>query len=82
MRYLLGRFDKKAKAAFKIYDFKTGQQIRAIHKFFNILRIKGNQPIKFGQLIEYKIRNTCHTQNHTDNAAEKLIPGSFRKNQN
>ena len=36
---------------------QTGQQIIAIHKFPNISRSKGNQTMKFGQLLEYKMRN-------------------------
>ena len=36
---------------------QTGQQIIAIHILSNISRSKGNQAIKFGQLIEYNMRN-------------------------
>ena len=53
----------------------------AIHIFTNISRSKGNQAIKFGQLIEYNIRN-IFLKNHTQNVVEKLFPGSFLKNQN
>ena len=35
---------------------QTGQQIVTIHILLNILRSKGNQAMKFGQLIDYDIR--------------------------
>ena len=35
----------------------AGQQIIAIHILPNILRSKCNQTMKFGQLIEYDMRN-------------------------
>ena len=36
---------------------QPGQQIITIHKLSNISRSKGNQTMKFGQLIEYNMRN-------------------------
>ena len=36
---------------------QTGKQTIAIHKLPNISRSKGNQAMKFGQLIEYNMRN-------------------------
>ena len=36
---------------------QTGQQIIAIHILRNISRSKDNQEMKFGQLIEYNMRN-------------------------
>ena len=36
---------------------QTGQQIISIHIFPSASRIKGNQPIKLGQLVEYNVRN-------------------------
>ena len=36
---------------------EPGQQTIAIHILLNISRYKNNQTIKFGQLIEYKMRN-------------------------
>ena len=36
---------------------QTGQQIITKHILPNILRSKGKQKIKFGQLIEHNIRN-------------------------
>ena len=37
---------------------QTRQQIIAIHILANVSKIKGNQAIKFGQLIKYSVRNT------------------------
>ena len=42
---------------------QPGKQTIAIHILPNISRIKGNQTTKFGQLIEYGMRNVFHTQN-------------------
>ena len=36
---------------------QTGQQIFMIHTLLNILRSKGNQAMKFRQLIKYRVRN-------------------------
>ena len=47
------RLDKKAKANFKIYDVTEWEK----NKLLNISRIKGNQTIKFGRLIEDDMRN-------------------------
>ena len=44
----------------------------------NISRNKGNQTMKFGQLIEYSI----FLKNHTQNVVEKLFPDPSPKNQN
>ena len=37
---------------------KTGQEIFAIHVLPSIYRGKGNQAMKFGQLIKYSVGNT------------------------
>ena len=55
------------------------QQIIAIHILPNISRSKGNQAMKFNQLIEYNMRNIFHNKN---NAVEKLVRNPFIKNQN
>ena len=36
--------------------------------------------MKFGQLIEYNMRNIFLKKNHTQNVAEKLFPDPFLKN--
>ena len=52
-----------------------------MHILLNISRSKDIQTMKFGQLIEYKIRNIL-LKNYTQNVAEKLRPDPFLKNQN
>ena len=37
--------------------------------------------MKFGQLVEYNMRNICFKK-HTLNAVEELAPDPFLKNQN
>ena len=41
----------------KFVTWQTGRQIITIHILLNILRIKDNQAMKFGQLIEHNVRN-------------------------
>ena len=41
---------------------RTGQEIITIHIFLNISRSKGNQAMKFGQLIKYIVRNIFLTK--------------------
>ena len=55
---------------------QSRQQIITIHIFSNISRSKDNQTMKFGQLIEYKMRN-FFLKNHTQNKVEQLIIRSF-----
>ena len=43
----------------------TGQQIIAIHILPNISRSKGNQGMKFDQLMQYNIRNIFSGKSHT-----------------
>ena len=60
---------------------QPGKQTIAIHILTNISRSKGNQTMKFGQLIEYDMR-TIFLENHSQNVVEKLFPDPFLKNQN
>ena len=57
------------------------QTIR-IHILPNISRSKGNQTMKFGQLMEYNMRNIFLLKNHTQNVLEKVFPDPYLKNQN
>ena len=59
---------------------RTGQQIITIYILPNISVGKGNQAMKFGQLIEYKMRNFS-LKNYMQNVVEKLAPDLFLKNQ-
>ena len=47
----------------------------------NISRSKGNQTMKFGQLIECNMRNIL-LKNYTQNAVEKLFLDPFLRNEN
>ena len=51
----------------------------AIHILPNISKSKGNQKMKFGQLIEYNMRNNF-LKNRKQNAMEKVVPELFLKN--
>ena len=53
----------------------------AIHILPNISRSKGQQTLKFGQLIEYNMRN-IFIEKHTQNVVEKLFRDPFLKNHN
>ena len=53
----------------------------AIQTLPNISVSKGNQAMKFGQLIEYNMRN-IFVKNHTQNVLEELFPDHYLKNQN
>ena len=44
---------------------QPGQQIITIHILSNISRSKGNQTIKFGQLVECKMRNVILERSYT-----------------
>ena len=67
---------------------QPGKQTITIHILPSISRSKGNQTMKFGQLIEYKIRNifhgTLYIKEHynTQSVVEKLFAGPFSNNQN
>ena len=62
---------------------QPGQQAISIHILANISRSKGNQTMKFGQTIEYNMRNifVIH-KNHTQNALKKLFRDPYLKFQN
>ena len=47
-----------------------------IHILPNISRSKGNETMKFGQLIEYKKRN-FFLKNHAEKEAGSLVPDLF-----
>ena len=44
---------------------QAGKQAIAIHVLPNVSRSKGNQTMKFGQLIECNLRNICLEKSHT-----------------
>ena len=51
---------------------QPGSQIIAIHILPNISRSKGNQMMKFGQLIEYNMRNISVEKSYTKCAGETI----------
>ena len=61
------------KVDFKFMTLQTWKQTITIHILPNISRSKGNETMKFGQLIDY---------NDTQKVVEKLVPDPFLKNQN
>ena len=54
----------------------TGKQIITIHILPDISRSNDNQILKFGQLIEYNVRD-IFLQNHTESEAGRLVPDLF-----
>ena len=52
---------------------QTGQQIIIIQILPNISRSKGNQAMKFIQLIKYSVRNTFF-KNRAENELGRLVP--------
>ena len=60
---------------------QLGYQAIVLHILHNILRGKGNQTIKFGQLIEYNKRNIFLEKSYTKCGGD-TFPDHFRKNQN
>ena len=56
---------------------QPGKQRIAIHILPNISRIKGNQTMAFGQLIEYYLRNTFLEKSYTkwdEETTPRLFP--------
>ena len=58
---------------------QPGKQRIAIHILLNISRSKSNQAMKFGQLIEYNMRNNSVEKSYTKCAGE-TIPRPLPKN--
>ena len=51
---------------------QPGKQAIAIHTLPNTSRIKGNQTIKLGQLLEYNMRNTFLKKLYTKCGGETI----------
>ena len=66
----------KIKLTSKFMTTKPGLQTIAIHILPNISKSKGNQTMKFGQLIEYNKR-IFFFKNYADNEARRLVPDLF-----
>ena len=79
MSWLFGHIEKRLR---KIYDVTTWERNNFnTHILSNISRRKDNQTVKFGQFIEYIIRN-IFLKNHTQNKVGKLFKDTFSENQN
>ena len=70
-------FDKKDKFNFKIYDVKTWETNNCNTHIAQYLKNKGNQKMKFGQLIKYNMGN-IFLENHTQNVVEELFPDPIK----
>ena len=55
---------------------QAGQQVFTIYILPNISRSFGNQAIKFGQLIEYNVKNIL-LPNHVENKTGRLVSDHF-----
>ena len=58
--------------------FQPGKKTIVIHILSNILRSKDNQTMKFGQLVEFNIRNFFFGKPYT-NCSREIIPRHFSK---
>ena len=56
---------------------QTRQQIITIHKLSNISRSKGNEAMKFGQIVKYSARNVFFFKTHTKNEPGRLVSDLF-----
>ena len=50
---------------------------RTRHILPNISRSKGNQTMKYGQVIGYNRINIFHAKNHAKSETGRLVPGIF-----
>ena len=69
-------FIRKTRLISKFMTPEPGKKTIAIHTMPNISRSKVNQTMKFGQLIEYNIRNIILEKSHT-RYGEETIPRPF-----
>ena len=60
---------------------QPGQETIATNILPNILRSKGHERMKFGQLLEYSIRN-IFVEKYRTKCGGETIPRPFSKNQN
>ena len=63
----------------KFMTSQTGQQIIAIQILSIISRSKGNQTLKFGQLIEYNMRNIIFKESYSKCGGEARIRPFYEK---
>ena len=58
---------------------QTGQQIVPIHILPNISRSEGNKTLKYGQLIEYNMRNIFIGKSYTKWGEEASLRPFYKK---
>ena len=58
---------------------ETGKQRITIHTLPNISRSKGNKTVKYGQLIEYNMRNILLEKSCTKYGGETSLGPLFKK---
>ena len=58
---------------------QTGQQVITTHTLLNISRSKDNQTMKFGQLIEYNMRNNFLGKSYTKCGGDAIPRPSSKK---
>ena len=63
----------------KLRRSQTGQQIVTIHMLSNISRSKGNRTLRFGQLIEYNMRNIFKEESYTKCGGKVCPRPSYKK---
>ena len=69
----------KRSGNFKFYDVTAWLTNNCNTLIAQYVEKKGNQTMKFSQLIECNMRNII-VKNYTQNVVEKLVPGPFLKN--
>ena len=70
--HVKNRLIRRIRLISKFMTSQTGWQTIAIHVLHKISGIKGNQTIKFGQVIEYNKKFS--SKNHAKNEAGRLVP--------
>ena len=72
--YVEKLLDKKVMVNFRILTSQTGQQMTTIHVLRNISGSKGNQAMRFEQLIRCSMRNIFFFKNHAENVVGRIAP--------
>ena len=67
---------RKIRLTSKFMTSRRGLETIAIHILPNITQSKGNQTMKFGQLIEHK-REIFFFKNYAENEVVRLVPDLF-----
>ena len=65
---------RKLRSISKFLTSQTGQKIIRIHTLPNISSSKANQTMKFGQLINWKVRNIFLKKSYKEDQFQRLVP--------